>query len=303
LSLVVAVVVTAFVWPASRSAVHDLPLAIAGPPVAVQEAAGRLEAARPGAFDVLAVADEAAARAAVADRDAYGAIVLSPSAAPAVYTASAASPAAAQAISEVARALRGDAPAPVTDLAPTAAQDPRGAGLGSAALPLVLAGILAAVVATLRIRGAGRKLAVVAGFAVVGGVTVTALLQSWLGVLDGSFLANAGVVSLGIAAVGLPIAGLAALIGPPGIGVGAALMMLLGNPFSGLATAPEMLPGGWGEVGALLPPGATGALLRSTSFFDGAAAARPMAVLATWATAGVLLLLAAALRASRRPTS
>src|SRR5688572_26931881 len=50
LSTVLAVVVLAFAWPASRSAVHDVPIAVAGPATAVTQVTDRLEAARPGAF-------------------------------------------------------------------------------------------------------------------------------------------------------------------------------------------------------------------------------------------------------------
>jgi MYXO-CTERM domain-containing protein len=64
-------------------------------------------------------------------------------------------------------------------------------------------------------------------------------------------------------------------------------MMLVGNPLSGIATAPELLPSPAGAIGQLLPPGAGGTLLRSTAFFDGAAAGRPLTVLAAWALLGL----------------
>jgi hypothetical protein len=66
-------------------------------------------------------------------------------------------------------------------------------------------------------------------------------------------------------------------------------MMLLGNPLSGLTSAPEMLPSGWGSLGQLLPPGAAGTALRSVSFFDGAGAGRPFLVLSAWIAFGLLL--------------
>jgi hypothetical protein len=47
-------------------------------------------------------------------------------------------------------------------------------------------------------------------------------------------------------------------------------MVLIGNPFSGVGTGPELLPQPVGAIGQLLPPGAGGNLLRSTAFFDGA---------------------------------
>ena len=296
LSAVLAIVVTAFAWPASRSALHDVPIAVAGPPAAVAQVTERLQQARPGAFDVTALPDDAAARAAIEDREVYGAIVVGPQGA-SVLTASAASPAVAQGLTELARGLAaqeqaqgGQPAATVTDIVPTTADDPRGAGLGSAALPLVLAGLAGATVLSLRVGGNGRRFVAALALAVVGAAAITAVLQPWLGILAGSYLANTAVVALGIAAIAFPVLGLVALIGAPGIGLGAAVMVLLGNPLSGAATAPEMLPEGWGTLGRLLPPGATGTLLRSVAFFDGAAIAGPLTVLAGWAVAGALLM-------------
>ena len=45
-----------FGWPGARSAPRDLPIAVAGPRAAVDALADRLEAQRPGAFTVHAVA-------------------------------------------------------------------------------------------------------------------------------------------------------------------------------------------------------------------------------------------------------
>lgn len=78
------------------------------------------------------------------------------------------------------------------------------------------------------------------------------------------------------------------LAGPP---IAALVMVLLGNPLSGVTSAPELLPSGWSTLGQLLPPGATGSALRSTSFFDGAAAQAPLLVLACWTLAGLALTL------------
>jgi hypothetical protein len=116
------------------------------------------------------------------------------------------------------------------------------------------------------------------------------VLQPWLGILEGSYLVNSAVVALGIAAVAFPVAGMFAVLGAAGLGLTAATLMLLGNPLSGAATAPEMLPAGWGALGQLMPPGATGTLLRSVAFFDGAAAGGPLTVLAVWTLAGISLL-------------
>ncbi|WP_426502536.1 hypothetical protein ACPPVO_33475 [Dactylosporangium sp. McL0621] len=81
---------------------------------------------------------------------------------------------------------------------------------------------------------------------------------------------------------------LVAMVGPAGIGLGAVIMFLIGNSISGVTSAPEMLPAGFGTPGQLFPADAGGTLLRSTSSFDGAAASRSILVLITWMTAGLL---------------
>ena len=86
---------------------------------------------------------------------------------------------------------------------------------------------------------------------------------------SGKRLALSVVVALAIAATAWTILGLRSALGLAGLGVGAVLLILLGNPLSGLASAPELLPAGWGTLGQFLPPGAAGSLLRSSAFFDG----------------------------------
>ena len=72
-----------------------------------------------------------------------------------------------------------------------------------------------------------------------------------------------------------------------------------GNPLSGMTSAPEMLPSGWGALGQLLPPGAAGTALRSVSFFDGAGAGRPLVVLTCWLVAGLALCALGAMKSQR----
>ena len=94
----------------------------------------------------------------------------------------------------------------------------------------------------------------------------------------------------------LPILGLGVLFGRVGLSAGVAVAMLLGNPLSGLMSAPEMLPSGWGTLGQLLPQGANATLLRSTAFFSGAGAATAIVVLCCWAVAAAVLIAIAGVR-------
>ncbi|MET7419368.1 hypothetical protein [Dactylosporangium sp. NPDC005555] len=301
LTALLSLIMIAFAWPATRSSVHDIPIAVAGPPAATAQVAQQLQAKRPGAFDVTVVDGTAAAEKLILDRDVYGAIDVS-SGRPQLIIATAASPAVAQALQQVAQALGGAEPAvPVRDLVPLPADDQRGAGLAAGALPLVLGGIAAAGILTTLVIGVARRIAGALAFSVTGALSLTAILQFWLGSIEGSYWLNAGAVALGIAATALTILGLESLLGAAGLGLGAASMMLLGNPLSGLSSAPEMLPSGWGTLGQYLPPGAAGSLLRSTAFFDGHAAAPHVWVLAGWVALGLVLAALAAVRTARRP--
>ncbi|KAA0942371.1 ABC transporter permease [Streptomyces apricus] len=280
-----ALALWAFAWPAARTAPHDLPLGVAGPATATAPVQRQLEA-HEGAFEIHRYADEAAARDAVEDRTVYGAVVVTERG-PKLLTASAASPLVAQSLQQAVARQAGGTPLETVDVVPAAADDPRGAVLTSSVLPMTLAGIAAgAVVTLLGLRGARAVATLIAAAAAVG--TVGALVAgSWLGAFPGSWWPVAAVLALSTLAVSAAVAGLAALLGTPGIGLGAFTMMLLGNPFSGASSAPEMLPAPAGAIGQWLPPGAGASLLRSVSFFDGAAASGPALTLTWWAALGL----------------
>lgn len=193
----------------------------------------------------------------------------------------------------------GDAPVRVTDVVAAPPGDPRGGALGASVLPLALAGMAAGAVVTLMgLRGA-RAAVTLVGSAGLVGLAAAAVAHSWLGVITGDWWAEAGVIALTVLAIGSAVAGLAALFGPRGIGLGALLMVLLGNPFSGVTSAPELLPEPVGAIGQWLPPGAGGSLLRSVAFFDGSAAGGAVLTLSLWSLFG----LAAVLFARRAPTA
>ncbi|MFJ8886681.1 ABC transporter permease [Streptomyces sp. NPDC102402] len=289
--LIVTLALWAFSWPAARIAPRDLPVGIAGAAPAADQLQARFEQ-REGAFEVHRYDDAAAARAAIEDRAVYGAVVVTDKG-PQLLTASAAGPVVAQLLTEAAGAAApGGAGVPVTDVVAAPEADPRGGALGASILPLALAGVAAgAVVTLLGLRGV-RAAVTLLGAAALVGIAATALTDSWLGVITGDWWAEAGTIGLTVLAIGAPVAGLAALIGAPGIGVGALLMVLLGNSFSGVTSAPEMLPEPVGAIGQWLPPGAGGSMLRSVAFFDGSAAGGAALVLAAWALLGLVAVVA-----------
>jgi hypothetical protein len=285
-ALLQGLMLIAFAWPATNIAPRDLPLAVAGPQAAMVE--DRLTGQNPGAFELTVVPDEAAARAAIGDREVYGAIVTG-GGAPRVLVASGAAPAVAQQLTQIGQQMSGAPATPVEDVVPADPDDPRGAGFGAMALPLVMAGIAGGVLLTLLIPSAGGRALGALVFGIAGGLVSMLVTQKWLSIVPGSYLALSAVAGLVSFAVAGTVAGLATVIGRAGIGIAALTMLLIGNPFSAATAAPELLPQPWGTIGQLLPPGAAASLLRSVAFFDGAGAQRPMLVLLAWAGFALVL--------------
>jgi hypothetical protein len=288
--LAVAVVLSLFAWPNARLEPREVPIGVAAAPMVEKKLA-----ATGDAFDVHRYGTESQARQAIEDREVYGAFVGTTSGAK-VLIASAASPAISQALTHAASEFE----APVEDVV---AAKPAGAGLAASILPMVLAGIITGAVAAAVAASALRRAGLVVAGSVLAGLTATAIVQSWLDVVGGDWIVNAGVLSLAVLAISATVAGLEALVGKAGIALAAATMVLVGNPFSGVSTGPEMLPEPAGALGQLLPPGAGGNLLRSTGFFDGAGAGGHVAVLVTWAALGFAALAVAGLRARRPATA
>ncbi|MFB6840100.1 ABC transporter permease [Streptomyces sp. NPDC056361] len=299
--VVAALALWVFAWPATRIAPRDLPIGVAGPAAAadaVERGLGRHE----GAFEIHRYADGDAARSAVEARDVYGAVVVTPGGTQ-LLTASAGSPVVAGLLREaVAAQAPAGSPVQVTDVVAAPAGDPRGAAFGASLLPLALVGAATGVATVLLGLRGSRAVATLIGAAALAGIVGAALADSWLGVLAGAWWAEAGVLGLTVLAIGATFAGLATLLGKPGFGLSAVLTILLGNAFSGMSSAPEMLPAGIGALGQWLPPGAGGSALRSVSAFDGAAAGGPLLVLSLWAAAGLTATLLGARRSGATAT-
>lgn len=299
LTALLAVMLIAFALPAATSGANHVPLGVVGSnPVASTLGEG-------DDFDVTTYADAAAAREAILGRDIYGAIVVARDGTVDALVATAASPTVATLVEQVAdgvaqRTTGGAASATVTDVRAFPADDPRGAGLAAGALPTALGGWIGAMVIMLVLRSHGQQAIAAAAFAVVGGLGLTAVLQFVVGTVDGNYFLTSLAAMLGIAATAFLALGLRSAFGGAGLGVAAVLLIFLGNPLSGLSSAPELLPAPWGALGQLLPPGATGSMIRSIALFDGAHVWHPALVLAFWFVLGATLFAYASVRDRKR---
>jgi hypothetical protein len=275
-----------------HSSPTKLPIGLAGTP-AITNQLKPLFVSKTSPFEVTVYSSEAQLRSAIKHREVYGGLTVSTTAAT-MLVSSAASPVAAETLGSVASELgqQFSTTIAVSDVVPAPKKDPRGTGLASLGLPLVIGSILPALLLVLLYRRrAPAQLGTAAGAAVLIGGALAAILTFWLGATDG---ANYWLLTLalaaGVLATSLILLGLSAIAGRIGLGIGVAALVLIAAPLSGLSSAPEWLPDPWGDLGQLLPPGASATLLRSTAFFDGHGAGQAMIVLAVWALAGLLLL-------------
>jgi hypothetical protein len=290
----VGLAVLAFAWPAARTAPRDVPVGILGTSPAAGSAVEHLDSMEPDAFDFRFYVDPAGAVSAIHDRAVDGAFDVEPDSIT-VYTAGAASPAIAQLLATAGAGLAAQAhvPARADDVVPLSAADPRGTVFSAALLPLTICGvaIAATVAVVLGFRPAWRQvlaLAVISGSTALGAYFVA---QGLLGALPHHAVATWAALTVTIFAISAAVAGSFAVLGVPGLGVGAALMVFVGNPFSGASSAPELLPDAANHFGQWLPPGAEVSLLRSTAYFDGNGAAPHLGVLVAWAVGGVGLII------------
>jgi hypothetical protein len=299
LTAAITLMLCAFGLPSASGGPHHAPLGVTGPEPVVTAVQKQL----PGDdWEVTAYDSPDALTRAIEDRDAVGGLAFGDHGVT-VYTATAGGQMISNAISGLGTALadRQHVPAAVHDVMPFPEDDPRGTGLASAALPMIFGGMLPAIAllqvfpghANLRTRLAG-----VIAFALAGGAAVTAVLQFGIGTLDGNYWLTSLGLGLGMAALAIPFLGLESLFGYAGFGAGSVVMMFLGNPLSGLTTGPYWLPDGWSTLGQLLPPGASGSLLRAGAFYDGTGAGGPALVLGVWVLAGLALMFAADRRRS-----
>ena len=298
LTVVLTIVSIAFALPAARTAPHDVPIGAAGPQAASGQVAAIHEKRAPGAFSITYYPGEAALRDAIRNRDVYGGIALGPDGR-SLLVATGGSPMIAQLLTQIGNGIAQQTGAPlrIEDLAPPTEDDPRGVGLAASALPITLAGLLPAIALMLVLkREVWTRFTTAVIFAGVAGVTIAALLRYVFGAIEANFWGVTAGLTLGVLATGLAVLGLGSLFGRVGLGLGAVLAVLLGNPLSGLNSAPEMLPSGWGQLGQWLPQGANATLLRSTAFFEGAGGTLPIVVLTCWSLLGAALVVVAALR-------
>lgn len=291
LGAILVALLALFILPSLKSGPHNLPLGFVGTPDAVVAMEQNLAQLMPGAFAVEIFPTQEALDDAISARTVVGGYVATETALQA-RIASAGSTAISGTVSTAASALAQamNMSLEVTDIAPLPAADPSGIGIGGLTFPLVFGGIVPVVAfKSLFPRRNGWRLAGIGLTAVASGLIVAAVLQYWFGSIEGTFWPVAVAMALGIAGMAMPLAGLQHVFGGKGFTLSAMVMMFLGNPLAGIATTAAWLPDGLGFFGQLLPPGATGTLVRSAAYFGWAGGGAAANTLVIWVAIGVAL--------------
>ena len=287
---IVALVALAFLWPVATSEAHDLPVGVVG---------GQLPSSadlpvEPTSYDTRADAVQA-----ILDRELYGAFILDADG-PEVLVASADGPATVSVLEGVGDELASAQGAVLitTDLVPLPGGDPVGAGMSAMGFPIVLGGILGGVLVSLLVAGVARRLLALVVYAAVGGFLVAVATGPLLGILVGHFWIEALVLGAGMLGTASTVVGLNALLGTPGLAVGAVITMLIGNPISGATLPYQFIAGPWGAIGQYFVPGAAASLVREVNHFPEASTRHAWTVLLAWTLAGVVLSLLGHFRSS-----
>ncbi|GLY14040.1 hypothetical protein Kisp01_10560 [Kineosporia sp. NBRC 101677] len=294
LAAVAALLIGSMALPIAKGGPNKVPVGVAG----TEEITGQLttlmeQFGGEGTFSVSQFSDANELRDAIEDREVYGGLFVDNTQAQ-MMIATAAGIEVSDALQTVAQALQQQAQAQVTvtDVVPQPGKDQRGDGLASSELALVIAAALPAfgLIALYRRRPLAQLGGAVAASAAVG-LAVAAVLTYGSGSTSGG---NFWLLTVGLAAgtfaTTVILLGVYALAGRIGLAIGAAVLVLLGAPLSGLSSVPEWLPDPWGTIGQILPPGATATALRSMAFFDGAGSRAALLVMGMWVVVGLLLL-------------
>lgn len=291
LGAILVALLALFILPSLKSGPHDLPLGVVGTPDAIAAIEQNLDQLMPGAFDIRAFPTQQALDDAIGGRAVVGGYVSEDTTLQA-RLASAGSTAISGTVATTASALAQamNMSLEVTDITPLPAADPAGIGIGGLTFPLVFGGIVPVVAfKSVFPRSNGWRLAGIGLTAVASGVIVAAVLQFWFGSIEDAFWPVAAAMALGIAGMAMPLAGLQHVFGGKGFTIGAMVMMFLGNPLAGIATTAAWLPNGLGLFGQILPPGATGTLVRSAAYFDWAGGGVAAMTLVAWVLVGTVL--------------
>ena len=301
--------VAAWAGAMGKPALHEQPVGLVVVPPGGSVAAPAISVRPADAVSWRPLPDAATATRAVRHGDLAGALVVRDGR-QTLLVASAGGAATAQALTQVftGQAQATGAAFQVRDLRPLHSDDPRGLGVFVLVLGWVIGGYAGAMLLVRafgpRVRRMGGMVGLLislAGYAVAAAALGVLLIDPLLGMVTGHPAELIGVGALLVFAVAAFATAMLTLMGPAGLMVAVATLVILGNPASGGMVPVSMLPDGWRFLGEVLPNAAGVHLVRAVSYFGGHGISDPLIVLICYA--GAALLVTTAVTWRRRKTA
>ncbi|MEU9443194.1 ABC transporter permease [Streptomyces sp. NPDC048304] len=173
----------------------------------------------------------------------------------------------------------------VHDLKPLQRGDPRGLAIFYISLAAGIVGFVGAIQLSVHARELNplERIAYIVAYALLGGFTIAAVVDWWLGALKLPFAESWAILALTMVTSGMVFTMFNTLVGRWAMLPTWGLMVLLGNPSSGGAVSWPLLPSALGTIGRWLPPGASVNAQHTAVYFRGHQHAFPFLVLAGWA--------------------
>lgn len=265
MALVGCIMAMAFLLPLTHQEPKDIDLGIAGPEQATTALEGRFAEQNPDLFNVTHYDDRDSAVTAIEERDVSGAVVVGADGTE-FLVASAGAAQVSQLLTQMAdgMAAQPDAQVTVTDVVEGGKN---AAAINMSIIAALIPGLAGSMVGFMAVKKAYHRFATLLGAGITSGLLAALILGPVFNVLEGAYWADALALGMGTMAIGGIITGLGALFGGAGLGVGALLILLFANPWSGNMAPTEFLPSPWGTWGSWLPNGTLIDLLRVLSYF------------------------------------
>ncbi|WP_329035938.1 ABC transporter permease [Streptomyces sp. NBC_00178] len=298
--------IASYVGALHRPDPTDVPFGVVAPRQVSGQLVTQLDGLPGGPLDPRAVSDAAEARRQIQNRDIDGALIVDPTRpADTVLVASGGGTVLASSLDAIIRQAEGSRQRAVrtVDVAPASPDDFDGLSSFYLVVGWCVGGYLCASILAISAgtKPANRQRAVIrtavmALYAIAGGIGGAVIIGPILGALPGSVWALAGLGALVVFSVGMITLALEALTGIVGIGLAVLIIVIAGNPSAGGAFPLPMLPDFWRSIGPALPPGAGTWTARSIAYFKGNAVTGPLLVLSAWAAVGTALTLLLSMR-------
>ncbi|MEU6844169.1 ABC transporter permease [Streptomyces sp. NPDC046716] len=290
LAAAAALFAASYTYSMANPTPHHIPTGVTGERDAARRSAfvGAMEKALDAQLDLKHYATREAARDAIDEQRIYAVLDVRDDGARVDLEVSGASGVSvAQVFTESAPQVSKETGIPVTvkDLNPLQSGDPRGLAIFYISLAAVIIGFVGAIQLSVHARGlnpAERIVATIA-YALLGGFAVAAVVDWGLGALDLPFVESWLILSLTMFTCGMVFTMFNTFFHRWAMIPTWGLLVLVGNPASGGAVAPPLLPTALGRLGQWLPPGASVNAQHTAVYFQGHQHAFPFLVLAGWA--------------------